>query len=147
MDKKRRPSFQKVYEWARDSQRPGGEFDWFAIDRNGCVAAFCTAGYGAVPDAVFDSPWNDYLDFIRFLEEMGLPVGHRGFDLYRERRLFVYDAGEWQDGVYSRVAFNERPFMLSEVPLSLRNTAERVVFPGEFGQSPVICPEDHWGCR
>jgi hypothetical protein len=32
----------------------GSEFDWYAIDRDGFIAVFCSAGWGPVPEVVFD---------------------------------------------------------------------------------------------
>lgn len=73
----------------------GGEFDWFARDKNGNFALFATAGGGFVPDKALslavtfesisnsiDAPnwgafnvWNDYADLGLYVFDWQLPEG------------------------------------------------------------------------
>ena len=73
----------------------GTEFDWFAVDSNGHIALFATAGEGFVPEAVihcyenhsvisdslptprYGTPevWGDYADLGLFVLDWALPGG------------------------------------------------------------------------
>lgn len=73
----------------------GIEFDWFAIDSNGHIALFATAGEGFVPEAVIrchenhsatsdslptsrygtSEVWRDYADLGLFVFDWALPGG------------------------------------------------------------------------
>ena len=78
-----------------EEELAGGEFDWFAIDTNGDLAIFATAGEGTIPNNVIshyiehsqiseslETPnwgsteiWNDYAKLGLFVFDWNLPGG------------------------------------------------------------------------
>lgn len=79
----------------------GVEFDWFAIDRGGCIALFATAGGGPVPASV--------LAFSGAHNSIGGVIAVSGFgslevwQSYAHAGLYVFDWSGSQ-GSYIRVA-------------------------------------------
>ncbi|QEI08965.1 hypothetical protein FXN63_26280 [Pigmentiphaga aceris] len=79
----------------------GMEFDWFAVDKDGNVALFATAGAGPVPEQVFAS--------LAQHDELAehIPVAGWGssqvWNSFAQAGLFAYD---WRDAIkaYVRVA-------------------------------------------
>jgi hypothetical protein len=77
----------------------GREFDWFAVDRAGCVALLATAGAGQVPAIVLAN----YQEYDGMSESLPSPT-HWGseqiWDDYAAIGLYVYD---WShEGTYRR---------------------------------------------
>ncbi|WP_413665364.1 hypothetical protein ACG1BZ_09295 [Microbulbifer sp. CNSA002] len=80
-----------VYE----EELEGREFDWFAIDSEGCIGLFSTAGEGTIPSPVMnaysehdniseqlESPnwgspevWSDYVALGLYVYDWSIPVG------------------------------------------------------------------------
>lgn len=86
----------------------GFEFDWFATDRDGCVALFATAGSGPIPKAVLDVA-EAHSAVGDSLEVTGLgttAVWHS----YSRAGLYAYD---WSDvqGCYVQVAEPSAPML------------------------------------
>jgi len=56
----------------------GGEFDWFAVDGNGHLGHFATAGYGPVPAAVLSrlAEVRDLDERVLCLPVVGEATGH-----------------------------------------------------------------------
>lgn len=83
----------------------GLEFDWFAIDSVGSVAMISSAGYGSIPDAVFDNFDIQQAIADKFEKITGLP---EGVDLIRIANalakigVFAYDWKHWK-GPYRRI--------------------------------------------
>jgi hypothetical protein len=79
----------------------GVEFDWFAIDQDGHVALFATAGFGPVPASVLAASGAH--------DAVGQSIAIRGFgsstvwESYAQVGLYAFD---WSDtkGSYVRVA-------------------------------------------
>lgn len=86
-------------EEPRDIQ--GLEFDWFAMDLDGCVALFATAGRGPIPSSVFEA-----IDAHIAIGEY-LPVSGLGsiavWQSYAVAGLYAFDWSESLDR-YIRVA-------------------------------------------
>ena len=92
MDDKDTRAYRKIYEWARDAERPGGGLDWYSVDRIGNVAAFCTAGFGPVPDAIVEAGRDAFLKLMEFMEELDdVPLHAGGFEPITKRGMAVFD--------------------------------------------------------
>jgi hypothetical protein len=78
----------------------GKEFDWFAIDRNGAVALFATAGEGTVPQSVLSNTSNHNL-IAEYLETPNWGSELVWTDL-ASYGLFVFDWNYF--GLYIKVA-------------------------------------------
>ena len=118
----------------------GVEFDWFAIDQDGHVALFATAGFGPVPASVLAAS--------EAHDAVGESIAITGFgssavwQSYAQVGLFAFD---WSDseGSYVRVAqpsagkeFKQAPAVavipgLLRLPLSFSNTT--AVSPSRLG--------------
>jgi hypothetical protein len=126
----------------------GVEFDWFAEDPDGFLAVLSSAGYGPIPDGVFER-----LDGQQGIEEfLRSVVGPRlGDDLLRAHRslasvgLFAYDWKHW-DGPYQRSAIPKQPKRLSElgIPEALREAF--LAYPERFSTSEELHPETCLPC-
>src|SRR5262245_42019847 len=90
----------------------GLEFDWFAVDQDGHIGHFSSAGYGAIPRAVFDHV--DAQDqLVAYFQEQPIqtdaelmiaPIGTLDEWIAMARQgVFSYDYGEWR-GPYQLVA-------------------------------------------
>lgn len=116
-----------------------GDFDlaWLAIDANGLVGVFLTAGEGPIPDSALPSvPGDPNLE--SQLQELPVTGSHRLFvDVpdpsslvsLSNRGLFVFD---WSDvhrpsaqasGVYELVCKPERPLVVQVLPANLQAAA------------------------
>src|SRR5438132_4840733 len=119
MTKPQLRAFRKVYEWAKRGERPGGEFDWFAVDELEHAAVFCSAGFGGIPNGVFDAPPNAFLNLVEYFENLGRSAPRRGFTLYENCGFYVYDYGPADTGVYSRVMTPRNSLTLAQIPVAL----------------------------
>jgi hypothetical protein len=116
----------------------GEEFDWFAIDSNGYVAWMMSAGYGPIPDAVFQK-----LEQQRRIEEHLTELsGYSTKDPWYRMMwslsatgLFVYDWKYWE-GPYQRVGF----------PMVPRHV-DKLGFPPELRDALVTIPRNFWISR
>jgi hypothetical protein len=144
LDSKNLKTYQQVYEWAKNGEIPGGEFDWFASDGEGCVAAFCTGGFGRVPQEVFASSQADYLSLLTFLEDLlpNLPVCSGGFEPWKVRGVFAYDFQALGD--YHRVAEPSKPLRISELPQRLSSSPALLRFPASFSAAQLIDTCMYW---
>ena len=107
----------------RNDDLEGSEFDWFAVDRDGHVALFATAGYGPIPQAVLESvdeqrQVETYLSSIPATTQ-AIHIGGEGdledwFAVAR-RGLYAYDWQHW-NGPYGMIASPETPLHISSVP-------------------------------
>ena len=132
----------------------GGEFDWFAVDADGHVGHFSTAGFGPIPKAVLNE-----FDRVKGLDErlMALPVngeakGHLPgtIDDWLEmarRGLYSYDWQHWK-GPYRRAATPSLPLLVDHLPTELRDAVEVVHLVGvRFPESFDVWPEEFCECE
>ena len=121
----------------------GTELDWFARDSDGFVALMSSAGYGPIPDSVFER-----FDQQRRIEEFlaGL-AGQRLMADWDQMLLslsasgvFVYDWKHW-DGPYRRQGVPSVPQHIEQlgIPPELRDAL--VVVPERFSASAELRPE------
>lgn len=132
----------------RRSDFLGVEFDWFAVDPDGFIAMLCSAGYGPIPDGVFERLDGQKAigDFLRRL--IGLRMDD---DLLRSERLlasvgvFAYDWKHWE-GPYQRSAVPKEPKRMAEVgiPEALRGAFQ--AYPERFSASAELRPETCLPC-
>ncbi len=126
----------------------GLEFDWFAVDADGFVALMSSAGYGPIPDGVFER-----FDGQRRIEEFlsGLIGSRTSDDLLRIQQslstagVFTYDLKHW-DGPYQRFAAPSQPRRFDElgIPADLRDAF--VTVPECFCASAELRPETLLPC-
>lgn len=103
------------------------EFDWFAVDRAGQVAAFSVFGFGPVPCAVV--PHADALD-----EMYRKDVGE-----YATAGLWVY---EWayRSGPYQRIRVPGSPVRIDALRGELARLARLVVLDLSFAGTEEVTP-------
>lgn len=116
----------------------GLEYDWLAIDADGFVALFSTAGAGFAPDELlrdpeaFDAAIAAVLDTpARSTVECGrdLPSGRvNTWRLVAERGLFAFDSDP-SGGPYRLIAKPHAPVRATELPRSVASVAERITMP------------------
>ncbi len=150
MDTKTRQTYQKIYEWAEKAERPGGEFDWFAVDSDGYLAAFATAGYGPVPDSFFDLGLDSYLKLVELVDDKlkgTLPIHSGGFLPYSERGLYAYDFRASESGQYEIAEIPKTPLTFLKVVELGFNQSMFVEFGGRFSENKEVIPEEFWSCR
>jgi hypothetical protein len=131
-------SYKQIYRWAKSGEVPGGEFDWFASDDDGCIAAFCTAGFGPVPEGGFAATEDDYIAAMEYLEGLlhGKPIHSGGFEPWTGRGLFVYDFRSL--GEYHKAGTPTCHLRLGQIPQNLRQAVIRLRFSGSFAKSEMI---------
>ena len=122
----------------------GLEFDWFATDTVGAVALMSSAGYGSIPDFVFEHFDSQQAVAQRFAALSGLPEGS---DLIRVAQalailgIFTYDWQHW-DGPYRRIALPARPANVSALGLEPQLLAALVHLPDlQFATLPDFEPQ------
>lgn len=120
----------------------GYEFDWFAIDRAGCLALCSSAGYGEIPAIVIErsataSPPIEHINaLIAALTERGRhrcegrgPGSCSEWRLLGSRGLYVYDWDFWS-GPYQRIIAPEVAIQASDLDPNLLDALAPVVLPG-----------------
>ncbi|WP_253159043.1 hypothetical protein [Stieleria tagensis] len=150
MDAKTKKTYQKIFGWAENSERPGGEFDWFAVDKDDSVAAFSTAGFGPVPDVVFEIGLDAYLGLVDFIENAlahtsSLHSG--GFTPYSERGIFVFDFRASESGQYELASAPIDPIKFEQLEKLGIDRGVLPRFQSKFAEMRTVIPEEHWTCR
>ncbi len=130
------------------SDYEGVELDWFAVDDGGFVALLSSAGFGPIPDVVFER-----FDGQRRIEEFlgGIIGTPASADLCRVQQLlslagvFAFDWKHW-DGPYQRTAVPTQPRRLEDFCFSQDLREAFVVIPGSFSTSVELRPELYLPC-
>ena len=136
----------------------GGEFDWFAVDADGHIGHFSTAGYGPVPLPVLERLDADQTDEVWSLGErlLDLPVigeatGHLPgriddwLELAR-RGLFGFDWQHWS-GPYRRAATPSNPITITDLPVELQPLLQLIEWRGvRLAETDTIRPEELCSC-
>jgi hypothetical protein len=121
------------HEWITSREQVlGYEFDWYAIDGDGCLALCSAFGWGTVPSVVFKTPRKNcqYYEapLIEKLPETGVPQTAEfgscdAWDLLCRRGLYIYDNADSNPshaGPYQRIG-------VPSVPLIAQNTAVNLI--------------------
>jgi hypothetical protein len=123
----------------------GLEFDWFAVDSDGFLALFASAGWGPVPDAVFGCYENQRLIEARMYSLCGgaahAPIQFNFEDLI-PKGVFAYD---WHQtyGPYRRVDLPLAPRTASDLGLSQSLKAALIPLSNlKFSNSPELKRKD-----
>ena len=109
----------------------GLEFDWYAVDTEGHIALFASAGYGLVPDAVFahfdaqQAIGEQLLQFAGVSPRASLQQQSQAF---AARGIYTYD---WTAtyGPYQRYAVPSEPTKLAEYELSAELQSAFILLP------------------
>ena len=150
MDIKTETTYRQIYGWAENAVRPGGEFDWFAIDAEGKIAAFLTGGFGPIPDLFFGQGVESYLTLVDLIESRlgcSSAIHSGGFEPISERGLFAYDFKAMDSGRYEIAATPSDPITFFEVRKFGLSRNMFVEFSGRFEDCNQIIPENFWNCR
>jgi hypothetical protein len=136
----------------------GGEFDWFAVDADGHVGHFSTAGYGPVPLPVLERLDAARLDELwslgeRLLDlpEVGQATGHlpgRIDDWLQlaRRGLFGFDWKHWS-GPYLRAATPSVAVSVADLPADRQQLVRLVEWAGvRFPEVESVRPEELCPC-
>ena len=113
----------------------GVEFDWFARDASGFVALMSSAGYGQIPDCVFEQFEQQRQIEERFNQLVGFSTSG---DLIRVKSslsklgVFSYDWKHWR-GPYRRLGFPLRPRRI-----------DNLGFLPEMRDSFALLPKHFW---
>jgi hypothetical protein len=105
----------------------GVEFDWFAHDRAGRVALFCSGGSAQVPPIMAECV--AAIEALR--REIG--IGYESLDAGRAARagFYVYDV-DINGGPYRQIARPREPRIFDELPDPHRSLVARVLVEGFF---------------
>jgi hypothetical protein len=116
----------------------GLEYDWLAVDADGFVALFSTAGAGFVPDALLRDPegFDGAIDAIlempaRTIADCDRELAPGRLNTWRrvaERGLFAFDSDPL-GGPYRLVAKPHAPVRANGLPSSVASVAGRIVLP------------------
>jgi|SRR5579864_6224969 len=133
----------------------GAEFDWFAVDFDGHVGHFSSAGFGPVPlaaeadagryDRVFElfkkSPGSRTASF-----ERGSGKGCDDWLKIAQHGIFSYDWKHW-NGPYARIATPENPILKDQLPEEIKSTVVRIRFEKIcFRKVKTVRPEKFLDC-
>ena len=134
-------------------QFEGREFDWFAVDADGNIGHFSTAGFGPVPTCVLERfAEADALseDFLR-LPVTGEADGHLSGNIAEwlemaRRGLYSFD---WNhSGQYRRAATPRVATHISAIPAHLAAKLALLKFPGvRFAARAEFWPERECACE
>ena len=121
----------------------GVEFEWFAADPDGYVAVMCSAGYGPIPDLVFQQ-----LDKQRCIEDQAVKINGYSVNAEWENALlafsvagiFVYEWNHWK-GPYKRLGIPQMPQRLDELGFLPELRSAFVAIPEPFRNCEELRPE------
>lgn len=128
--------------------RWGIEFDWLAVDRDGHVAQFSTAGYGPCPPptVVHASAVDEAIDQLAALPNHGTcltsPLGpddHSDWIRMAERGVYGFDWVVWH-GPYRRLTVPSRPRTIDQLDPVLASVARLVQLDASFARIDSIDP-------
>jgi hypothetical protein len=138
----------RVVTWTRHPNW-GIEFDWFAVDRDGFVGLFSSAGNGPIPASVaaHASEFDDY-DWGTHLPPSGRcldsPTRAGDFSFWvvaAERGMFGFDWQMW-DGPFERLTVPSHPVRATDLPPDMRRLASLAVLSLDFGSTSSLGVED-----
>jgi hypothetical protein len=117
----------------------GVEYDWLAVDAEGFVALFSTAGAGFAPDELLRDPeaFDAAIDAILEMParsaaecDRDLPTGYANtWKLVAERGLFAFDSHPSGGGPYRVIARPHVPIRATDLPPLASSVAGRIVLP------------------
>ena len=126
----------------------GVEFDWFATDSHGFVALMSSAGYGQIPDSVFERLQEQEHIGAHLSQLIGYSTSG---DLIRAKRLlskvgvFTYDWKHWK-GPYRRLGFPLLPRRIDTFGFAPELREAFVSLPKQFWFSWRLRPENLLPC-
>jgi len=132
-----------VGEWNED-------FIWFAVDRDGCIAAFLANECGAVPDCLdparLEREAREIYAAVREATgeepELDPELELDAEDLIPSGVYVYWHEGAWLASPYERNSVPESP---ARLPAAL--TARMVRFDGRFADRAELQPLEHWPSR
>lgn len=151
------PSDAEMFDDAEKGNHPYfNNFEWFAVDREGLIAYFDTAGFGAVPQSFFGET-SDYLSLKNYLEDLafvsefdvhdGISHGDQHYVNYARRGVYVYDwasgLGWYEKEPYSLLISPRNPATITDLDEVHQKILEKVHFAEiSFRDSEKIIVED-----
>ncbi len=129
----------------------GGDITWFAVDRDGCVAAFLPTECGAIPErlAVEGLERELHETFAALREVTGEevdPESELDADDLIPSGVYVYwHEGAWLASPYERYTVPDAPIASAALPPAI--VAQMVVFDGRFANHVAVQPIEHWKSR
>jgi hypothetical protein len=145
-----------VAEEIGDSEMFATDFDWYAVDRDGCIGHFTTAGVQRLPeslrhsrsilsmlDTFFDNqPPRGTASLTPGLESErganGRPLDWSSFLGMAARGLYSYDTEYGPTADYYRAATPERPLSILELPVYVAEALSRTTIPVCFREAERI---------
>lgn len=138
----------------REGMRPFSDIEWFACDSSGCLAAFVTAGFAAVPLCVFDrkltfSELYDRVDALPAsskIEPVDIDQGMNPFFVeLAAKGLFVYDWNHTRGQYYPDLPYRlmtrpMQPLNITEVSLE----GQIPTLPFAYSETPSIVIEAYF---
>jgi hypothetical protein len=132
----------------RTHPRWGIEFDWLGLDRQGQVAIFTTAGYGAVPEIVnlhlaeVDGAIEQvaHLPVVGSADRIDTPTADGDYSdwfAYSAIGFYAYDWHMWH-GPYRRLCSPSVPIEVADLPPGLRQAAQYAIFELSFSNTTAI---------
>jgi hypothetical protein len=148
-------AWDEYFDSAAQGRRPTSDFEWYAVDHKGHVAFLTSAGFGAIPMAVFRDK-EMYYKAAEYFRSLPLRCGHvlaasgsydwSSWTRVADQGLFGYDwntsAGQYVPGCpYKLMAAPETPITLSDLPANVRDWVSQTGFDQEFGTATELFPE------
>ena len=143
--------FWDADSWAHVLDSTEIEFDWFAVDRNGALAAFASFGTGPIPAVVKHSRerFNRLILAVARLNNSSPVVFHQPVDgewsswgAYAKRGLYAFDNGDVHGRKprhhYVPIAWSDRPLRLaaSGIPEDLHGALPMIAL--DFGPDQAV---------
>ncbi len=150
-----RTEWENGFDAHQKGWRPSNEFDWFALDLNGKVACFVTAGFALVPKLVFrdkETLWKIYSYFYKEPEDyayvrktsslLEYDVSH-----YANKGLYSYDNQSDINKPYQLVCSPKNPIHVTDVPSEIGKWLEPLTLRElSFGDSSTIDISKYFDC-
>ena len=120
------------------------DLDWYALDKDGMVGHFTTAGAGAIPESVVSAPKEDFDNVVNYFQDLftrtsgftslveGSYIGLFSFEAVRSQRRPVG---------YRRISSPSVPLLLAKLPPDVVRILKKTVIPFSFKKTKVISLE------
>lgn len=121
----------------------GTEFDWFAADSGGFVALMSSAGYGPIPDRVFERFEQQQQIEEFFAHLVGEPLMNDWTRMILSLSacgVFAYDWKHW-DGPYQRQGMPSVPQRIDQLGFPPELQEALAIVPERFSTSAELRPE------
>lgn len=115
------------------------DITWFAVDRQGKIIEFTSAGSGYVPEFICESKEN-----VNILEDFFENKASTNFIGFSEKRLYYFDANDGKNRItnYIKKSSPSNPILISQLPKHISDilSNNRLDIDAEFVDSIIVEP-------